>query len=82
MQLFCRWANGAKKYYRAISVIMDAENWQEEALMNARNSKAKFVLLLKVYLMSVDSSDFKLVLIFSFCTDKFDAVIATLVIYY
>ncbi|CAG9539729.1 unnamed protein product [Cercopithifilaria johnstoni] len=42
-----QWANDAKKYYRSIFLTDDAKNWQEEALMKARSSKAKFIFYLK-----------------------------------
>ncbi|VDK86283.1 unnamed protein product [Litomosoides sigmodontis] len=42
-----QWISDAEKYYRSISLTDDAENWQEEALMKARNSKAKYVFYLK-----------------------------------
>uniref|UniRef100_A0A0R3RHK0 Glycosyltransferase 25 family member n=1 Tax=Elaeophora elaphi TaxID=1147741 RepID=A0A0R3RHK0_9BILA len=42
-----QWINDAEKYYRSIFLVDDAKNWQEEALMKARNSKAKYVLYLK-----------------------------------
>ncbi|MCP9259514.1 Serine/threonine-protein kinase [Dirofilaria immitis] len=42
-----QWVNDARKYYRSIFLTTDMRNYQEEALMKARNSKAKYVLYLK-----------------------------------
>ncbi|KAK6100611.1 Glycosyltransferase 25 (LPS biosynthesis protein) family protein [Brugia pahangi] len=42
-----QWANDAKKHYRSIFLTDDAKNWQEEALVKARSSQAKYVLYLK-----------------------------------
>ncbi|VDK77176.1 unnamed protein product [Onchocerca ochengi] len=42
-----QWSDDARKYYRSIFLNTDTKNWQEEALMKARNSKAKYILYLK-----------------------------------